>query len=82
MVNVKLKRLPSGRNTLDEGAARKDRVISLLYGFYFINTLEEDLSVVKNKRDVSAYFTGSSNRKAGIGNPFVNRRISSGFGRR
>ena len=85
MVSVKMKRLPSGRNTLDEGNERKDRLISLLYGCYFINELEQDLQVIERKNDLSAYAQAMNNSKASIAaaNPFANRgSFTNGFATR
>ena len=83
MLSVKLKRLPSGRNTFDEGNKRKDRLISLLYGAYFINKLEQDLLVIK-KTNVQDYFARQSKSVViGSANPFFNRMYSNnGFGKR
>ena len=80
-----MKRLPSGRNTLDEGNERKDRLISLLYGCYFINELEQDLQVIERKNDLSAYAQAMNNSKASIAaaNPFANRgSFTNGFATR
>lgn len=52
-VQTKMIRLPSGRFTIVEGKARKDRVITLMYGIYFINKLEEDLKYNSKKFDYS-----------------------------
>lgn len=42
-VQTKLIRQPSGRYKIEEGKVRKDRVITFMYGIYFIGILEEDL---------------------------------------
>lgn len=85
MVSVKMKRLPSGRNTLDEGNERKDRLISLLYGCYFINQLEQDLTYIEHKTDLYAYAQagGRSNRSITSVNPFAHRGgFTNGFAAR
>lgn len=85
MLSVKLKKLPSGRYTLEEGSGdRKDRLISLLYGCYFIDTLEQDLKIMERKKDLSAY-AGSTVTGVRLGskNPFAGRNtFSNGFGLR
>lgn len=84
MLAVKVKRLPSGRITFDEGnSGRKDRLISVLYGGYFINKLEEDL-IELGRINLKDYVGNSSQTsvKVGVNNPFSDRRFGNGFARR
>lgn len=89
MLTVKLKKLPSGRWTIEEKASdRKDRLISLLYCCYFVDILEQDLTFIDRRVDLSAYAQASGATKvgglvAGKKNPFANRNaFTGGFGRR
>ena len=86
MLTVKLKKLPSGRWTIEEKASeRKDRLISLLYCCYFVDTLEKDLVFIDRKIYISKYAQSSGVRGATTGrkNPFANRNaFTGGFGRR
>ncbi len=85
MLSVKLKKLPSGRYTLEEGSGeRKDRLISLLYGCYFIDKLEQDLKIIERKKDISLYARNiHMNMQSGVKNPFAGRSgFKNGFGQR
>ena len=89
MLTVKLKKLPSGRWTIEEKASdRKDRLISLLYCCYFVDILEQDLTFIDKRVDLSAYAQASGATKVGglvtgKKNPFANRNaFTGGFGRR
>lgn len=87
-VETQVYKLPSGRWTFDEKNGRKDRVISMIYGLYFINELEKDLYVDQNKYKAEDYFTSNgrtNNFHSGkqVKNPFVNNlRKLGGFGGR
>lgn len=61
-INAKFIKTRSGKYTIDEGAGRKDRIISVLYGIYFIVTfLERDLIGRNTKIDYKDYYTSSKN---------------------
>ena len=86
-VETQVYKLPSGRWTFDEKNGRKDRVISMIYGLYFINELEKDLYVDQGKYKAEDYFTGGSSGTGfggkGVVNPFVNNLNKlGGFGGR
>ncbi len=73
----------------DEKNGRKDRVISMLYGLFFIAILEEDLYVRTKAVDVSSYFNNNDssnmNKTSSKINPFINsfsRLKRNNFGRR
>lgn len=71
--------------TFDEGKGRrKDRIITLLYGLYFINILEQDLIEYDNRVDMNSYGNKSSLKSHGkVLNPFSsNLNKLNGFGAR
>lgn len=84
-VNTRILKLPSGRWTYDEKNGRKDRLMSVIYGLYFINKLEEDLIELNKSVDISKYFS-NNNAKSNINsvkNPFYNNLNKlRGFGGR
>ena len=82
-INTKLVRLPSGRYAFDEGTGRKDRIICVMYGVYFITMyLEKDLSYQKRAGSMSEYFNRNSSYRAPT-NPFAgNLDKLRGFGGR
>lgn len=82
-INAKMVKTKSGKWTIDEGTGRKDRIISILYGIYFIvNFLEKDLDNKSRKYKIEDYYNISySNKK--LNNPFSNSLEKLGsFGRR
>lgn len=84
-VETQVIKLPSGRFTIDEGSGRKDRVISMLYGLYFISKLEEDLYVQNRIVNVSEYFSSTPSKQSVRPNPFINnfnRLKNNNFGKR
>lgn len=85
-ISTQIVRLPSGRFTFDEKNGRKDRIIALLYGIYFISVLEADLQAAHKKVDVAEYFKKNNkdyHSERNLNNPFK-RNLSklSQFGRR
>lgn len=82
-VKTQVIKLPSGRFTYDEKGGRKDRVISMIYGLYFINKLEEDLIVLNKSIKVSEYGnTIKPTSTSSVINPFVSNLNKLGsFGR-
>ena len=84
-VETQVYKLPSGRWTFDEKNGRKDRVISMIYGLYFIHELEKDLYTDENRYTAADYFkTGiNSSNKRQANNPFINNLNKlGGFGGR
>lgn len=81
-VNTQVARLPSGRYVFNEGSDRKDRVMCMLYGLYFINLLEKDLAEDKATFDIQQYAGGYKQPKnKNMTNPFNGRmQRLSGFG--
>lgn len=81
-IKTQIVRLPSGRWVYDEKNGRKDRVISMIYGLYFINILEEDLVAINKSINISDYVSSRNymNKKA-LNNPFkTNLSKLAGFG--
>lgn len=81
-IKTQIVRLPSGRWVYDEKNGRKDRVISMIYGLYFINILEEDLVAINKSVNISDYVSSRNymNKKA-LNNPFkTNLSKLAGFG--
>lgn len=88
-VETQVYKLPSGRWTFDEKNGRKDRVISMIYGLYFINELEKDLYVDQGKYKPEDYFSNSGKGSGfnhaikSVKNPFINNiNKLGGFGGR
>ena len=81
-IKTQIVRLPSGRWVYDEKNGRKDRVISMIYGLYFINFLEEDLMATNKSVNISDYVsTRNYVNKKSINNPFkYNLNKLKGFG--
>lgn len=78
-------RLGSGRYGYDEKNGRKDRVISVIYGLYFISQLEIDLSTRNNEMDIHSYFNKPvvAKNATAVRNPFMgNIGKLKGFGKR
>lgn len=86
MKQLKLKsldcRVEDGYTTEKNG--RKDRIISMIYGLYFINQLEEDLIAVNKSVNISDYVSSKNySKKGGAINPFAsNIKKLAGFGMR
>lgn len=80
-IKTKITKTPSGKFTFDEGKGRKDRVITMLYGLYFIDLLEEDLIQLNRRVDISQYVGNNNlNKKVSV-NPFSsNISRLGGFG--
>lgn len=78
--------LGSGRYSFDEKSGRKDRIISVIYGLYYINLLELDLQRRYEHIDISSYSStpsSNANKNLGVKNPFINNINKLGkFGRR
>ena len=68
----------------DEKNGRKDRVISMIYGLYFINLLEEDLISLTKSVNISDYVSSRNyTKKNNPINPFgSNLNKLAGFGMR
>ena len=83
-IKTQIVRLPSGRWVYDEKNGRKDRIISMIYGLYFINQLEEDLIAVNKSVNISDYVSSKNySKKGGAINPFAsNIKKLAGFGMR
>ena len=83
-IKTQIVRLPSGRWVYDEKNGRKDRIISMIYGLYFINQLEEDLIAVNKSVNISDYVSSKNySKKSGAINPFAsNIKKLAGFGMR
>lgn len=83
-IKTQIVKLPSGRWAYDEKSGRKDRVISMIYGLYFINLLEQDLTAISQGANLSDYVAKNNyQKKASVKNPFVNNLSKlSGFGTR
>lgn len=83
-IKTQIVRLPSGRWVYDEKNGRKDRIISMIYGLYFINILEEDLIALNKNVNISDYVsTMNYVNKKNFKNPFKsNLNKLSGFGAR
>lgn len=85
-IKTQMVRNKNGRWQFNEGAGRKDRIISMLYGIYFIAMLEDELSYKNHSSDISAYAgNGMTNRTIRSVTPFNNnlqRLAGSGFGKR
>lgn len=84
-IKTQIVKLPSGRWVYDEKSGRKDRVISMIYGLYFINMLEQDLTALNQSIDVSEYISSVNYRKknSNVRNPFANNFSKlAGFGSR
>lgn len=81
-IKTQIVKLPSGRYTYDEKGGRKDRVISMIYGLWFINKLEEDLIVTSKRADVSQYMASYNYSKKNSNIPFSDNLLRLGnFGR-
>lgn len=83
-IKTQIVKLPSGRWVYDEKSGRKDRVISMIYGLYFINQLEQDLTALNQAVSVSEYISNINYvKKNNVRNPFVNNMSKlAGFGQR
>lgn len=83
-INAKLIQTRTGRYTIDEGQGRKDRVMSVLYGIYFIVMyLERELDGRQTSFDYRDYYKGSRRTQKQVKNPFAsNFQKLQGFGRR
>lgn len=85
-INTQVIKTPNGRLTFDEGSGRKDRIITLLYGVYFINILENELSSNKSFVNIHDYYKASGAKKVitrKANNPFGNSlQKFNGFGGR
>lgn len=82
-IKTQIVRMPSGRWVYDEKNGRKDRIISLIYGLYFINTLEEDLINLDSSVNISDYVSNCNYKKKNLEMPFYNNlKKLSRFGRR
>lgn len=83
-INAKLVQTRTGRYTIDEGQGRKDRVMSVLYGIYFIVMyLEKELDGRQTSFDYRDYYKGSRRTQKQVKNPFAsNFQKLQGFGRR
>lgn len=82
-MTTKLVKTRTGKFTFDEGAGRKDRIVCVLYGVYFIvNYLETKLQSQKRAVDTAEYFKNAPQTKRVV-NPFVNNLSKlQGFGAR
>lgn len=69
-IKTQIIKLPSGRWVYDEKGGRKDRVISMLYGLFFINKLEEDLVAMNKNTNISEYTHIYTNNSKRVNNPF------------
>ena len=83
-IKTQIVKLPSGRWVYDEKNGRKDRVISMIYGLYFINLLEEDLISLTKSVNISDYVSSRNyTKKNNPINPFgSNLNKLAGFGMR
>lgn len=83
-INTRVIDKKGGGIEIDEKNGRKDRLMSLLYGLYFIDTLEEELQQFERKYDVKDYIKSKSiqsNKNINILNPFSNNLNKlQGFG--
>lgn len=61
-ISTQVTKTQSGRFTFDEKNGRKDRIISMIYGLYFINILEEDLQSKFEGVNIYEYFNQSESR--------------------
>lgn len=62
-LNMSMIRLPSGRYTLDDHNKLKDRIISFIYGLYFISILELDLRTdEEQENDYSILFARNTQK--------------------
>lgn len=69
-IKTQIVKLPSGRWAYDEKSGRKDIVISMIYGLYFINKLEEDLISINKSANISEYVSFSYKKPQKNINPF------------
>lgn len=84
-INAKLVQTRTGKYTIDEGQGRKDRIISVLYGIYFIVMyLEKELEGRGQKFNYQDYYrVGPKPQQKQLNNPFAsNFKRLSGFGKR
>ena len=65
-LNMSMIRLPSGRHTIDDHNKLKDRIMTFIYGLYFISILELDLREEKiEENDYSILFSRNNLSKGG-----------------
>ena len=85
-IKTQMIRNKNGRWQFNEGAGRKDRIISMLYGIHFIAMLEDDLSYKNKGTNISAYAGGGAvQHRASSVTPFNNnlqKLTGLGFGKR
>ena len=79
-VNTQVIKVPSGGFKIDEKNGRKDRTMSALYGFYFIDMLEQELQKDTEPQDLSAYIVGGGNNQGSIMN--ASNQFNNQFGNR
>lgn len=83
-INAKLVQTRTGKYTINEGQGRKDRIMSVLYGIYFIvMLLEKELDGRKTSFDYRDYFKTSKQQQKQVRNPFASNFTKlQNFGRR
>lgn len=83
-INAKLVQNRNGKYTIDEGQGRKDRIISVLYGIYFIVMyLEKELDGRRKDFNYQDYYKSNRTPAKQVKNPFAsNFQKLQNFGRR
>lgn len=83
-INAKLVQTRTGKYTINEGQGRKDRIMSVLYGIYFIvMLLEKELDGRKTSFDYRDYFKTGKQQQKQVRNPFASNFTKlQNFGRR
>jgi hypothetical protein len=85
-INTRVIDKKGGGIEIDERSGRKDRLMSMLYGLYFIDTMEEELQSNSNKHDIHDYVSANSSdnqNQSNTRNPFSNNLNKlKNFGRR